>query len=290
MNDLQKQTYAIITPAKNEEENVEALVKTIALQKMTPHLWVFVNDGSVDNTVEKFTVALEQYKVELADTTVTILNYKDFKTGYALGQKYSRVIKYGMNHVDQFLSELDFVGILDCDIQLPSDYYEKIIQKFQANPKLGIASAGSIIEYDEEESIKKKINKTHTPGGFRVWNAECLRQTGYTPTVSQDAVSEARAIMMGWKVSSFADIELSMRKMGAKFGYEYYGKSAYIRHVPFLYVLLGTLNLMRQNRMKDGKSYYRGYRSARKEKVSRIEDAVAIKFFRRRLYYRLLGK
>lgn len=49
--------------------------------------------------------------------------------------------------------------------------------------------------------------------------------------------------MLGWKVKSFPELEVSLRQRGAKFGFEYYGKSAYMRHVPYLYVLAGAARM-----------------------------------------------
>lgn len=286
------QNYGVITPAKNEEATVRGLVQTMANQLLVPKVWVFVNDSSIDNTKLYLLDELKKHPEFESRCMIIILDYIDKEQGYALGEKYSRVVKFGMEHLQRALvyQNLDFVGVLDCDILLPETYYADIIERFGNEARLGIASAGSQIEHDEGSVINTKVNRSHAPGGFRVWRRECLMDTGYTPSVSQDAVSEARAIMMNWKVKSFPELEITMRKRGAKYGFDYYGKSAYVRRVPFSYVLLGAFRLVVQNRLNDGKQYIKGYKQARLQGHSRIKDKLATKYFRSRLYYRLLGK
>ena len=42
--------YIIITPAKDEEENLPNLISSIVKQSIQPLLWLIVDDGSVDST------------------------------------------------------------------------------------------------------------------------------------------------------------------------------------------------------------------------------------------------
>ena len=293
-NSLHK-SIAIITPAKNESSNISSLVGSFSKQTFMPKLWVFVNDGSTDDTVKVFENEVKKNKQLFKQCEIRLVNHRDPDSGYALGEKYSRVIKFGMdevfNHENNNNKLFDYIGILDADVFPQPDYYEKIITKFHLNPKLGIAAAGTQIEFSEDGSkTLSKNNRSHAPGGFRVWRRECLEKTGYTPSVSQDAVSQARAILLNWEVKSFSDIKVEMRKRGSVFGYQYYGKSAYVRWVPFFYVLLGALKLYLNNRYNDANLYLAGYKEAKKNNVPRIKDPIAKKYFRNRLIYKLMGK
>ncbi len=42
--------YVIITPARNEEENIEATIRSVVGQSILPSEWIIVNDGSTDQT------------------------------------------------------------------------------------------------------------------------------------------------------------------------------------------------------------------------------------------------
>ena len=93
--------------------------------------------------------------------------------------------------------------------------------------------------------------------------------------------------MLGWKVQSFPELEVSLRQRGAKFGFEYYGKSAYMRHVPYLYVLA---RMYLSGKKADARQYIDGYNDSAKQKIKRIEDPLAIKYFKNRFFYKLMGK
>jgi cellulose synthase/poly-beta-1,6-N-acetylglucosamine synthase-like glycosyltransferase len=42
--------YALITPARNEAENIERLIQSMIAQTVKPVKWVIVSDGSTDRT------------------------------------------------------------------------------------------------------------------------------------------------------------------------------------------------------------------------------------------------
>ena len=43
--------YIIITPFKNEEENIEGTIKSIIAQSIKPISWILIDDGSKDNSL-----------------------------------------------------------------------------------------------------------------------------------------------------------------------------------------------------------------------------------------------
>lgn len=286
--------YAIVTPAKNEAENMPRLVDAIARQTIPPKVWVLVNDSSTDNTVETFRQSLSNHPELANNCNTVVISHEDSDTDYALGEKYSRVVRSGLQFLSCFSQEtecqFEYVGVLDSDVFPEATYYEKLRIEFSRDTKLGIASAGTQYEEQDGQVVCSRVNRTHTPGGFRMWRTACLKSTGYDPTVSQDAVSEARAIMQGWRVRSFPQMSVNMRKRGLKFGYEYYGRSAYIRWVPQWYVMLGSFRLLGMARRGDATAYRQGYLNARRERIERIRDPIAKRYFRYRILYRLIGK
>ena len=283
---------AIVTPAKNEAKNIPKLVGSLAGQTKRPDLWIFINDGSTDNTVEVLEEEIKKYSKAFEHTSIQISNYEDEDQSYALGPKYSRIIKFGLTKLLSYEKEFKFeyVGILDSDVFPEKVYYEQLLKKFEYNPKLGIASASKQQEDYGNEIITSYVNKSFAPSGFRVWRRACLDQTDYSISISQDSVSAARAIMLGWKVQSFPELEVSLRQRGAKFGFEYYGKSAYMRHVPYLYVLAGAARMFLLGKKDDARQYINGYKKSAKNNIDRIEDPLAIKYFKNRFFYKLLGK
>ena len=50
MNTLNNYHYIIVTPAWNEEDNIERLIRCVISQTLLPVKWVIVSDGSTDRT------------------------------------------------------------------------------------------------------------------------------------------------------------------------------------------------------------------------------------------------
>lgn len=291
MNNL----LAIITPAKNESANVSDLVKSVCEQSLIPDLWIFVNDSSTDDTEKRFREEVGLYSDFVNKCDIQIVKHSYGRNEYALGNKYSRVVNYGMQFLKEYEtingSAFNYVGVLDCDVFPERLYYEKLIGKMRMNDKIGIAAGGTHFEfYPDGRYFTTICSQTHAPGGCRVWRKNCLDQTGYFISISQDSVSEARAIMLGWQVRSFSDISVRMRKRGGKSSFRYYGESEYIRWIPSWYFYLKAAKLYIKGHHQSAKDYVYGYSRAKQENLPRLTDPLAKKYYRYRLYYKLIGK
>lgn len=282
----------IITPGKNESENIKGLVESLTIQSRMPDLWIFVNDNSTDNTEITFFNCIKERNVdERFEFVYTI--YPNRSESYQLGEHYSSLISYALNIVKKYEVDknlkFEYIGILDCDIRLPDNYYAFLLNEFDLNEDLGIVSAGSQVEVQKDgNSFNSVVNSEHCPGGFRVWRSTCLDSTGYSITISQDAVSEARAIMLGWQVKSFPELIVTMRARGSKFGYDYYGRSAYQRHIPFWIVLIQCVYLFFIGRQQSARQYFFGYFTAKSEGVSKISDPLAKRYFKTKLRRKII--
>lgn len=276
--------FCIITPGKNESENLKELMKCLISQSRVPDFWIFVNDNSTDNTEMTFFNSIKELnfddKIEFIYTI-----YPNKSDVYQLGEHYSGLILFAMNIIKEIEFDksvkFEYIGILDCDIRLPENYYSFLLKELELVPNLGIVSAGTQVEEKTDgSSFKSTVDSEHCPGGFRVWKSSCLDSTGYSITVSQDAVSEARAIMLGWQIKSFPNLTVTMRARGSKFGYDYYGRSAYQRHIPFWIVVIQFVFLFFQGRRISAKHYVSGYLSAKSNGLSKISDPLAILYFK----------
>ena len=52
MNLEKNLSYVLITPARNEEVNIEKTILSVIAQTILPEKWVIVSDGSTDRTDE----------------------------------------------------------------------------------------------------------------------------------------------------------------------------------------------------------------------------------------------
>ena len=124
---------AIVTPAKNEAKNIPRLVENMAAQTKRPDLWIFINDGSTDSTVDVFNEEIKKHSTAFKNTQIQLVNYEDEEKSYALGPKYSRIIKFGLNSIfeQEADKKFEFVGILDSDVFPEKAYYEVLLDKFK---------------------------------------------------------------------------------------------------------------------------------------------------------------
>ena len=62
--------YILVTPAKNEAKNLPSLIKAVFNQSIKPILWIIVNDGSTDKTLDWVSSLMEK------DERVKLINHE----------------------------------------------------------------------------------------------------------------------------------------------------------------------------------------------------------------------
>ena len=114
-------------------------MRSVASQTLLPLVWVIVDDGSTDQTsalIESFARARPWVRV------VSRPIGSPRQPGSAVIQAFA----HGLQSVGDVPYE--FLVKLDCDLELPPDYFERILARFERDPRLGIAS-GVYLEQDE---------------------------------------------------------------------------------------------------------------------------------------------
>lgn len=231
--------YLIVTPCKNEENNIMYLWESIINQTIQPKMWIVVDDGSTDSTP----ILLKTLASKHDWIHVNVL--KNEKRD--LGLHYANVVNHGFNYAQNISKETetlcDYFCLIDADMILSTDFFEKIFGKFEISSNLGIAS-GSVI-YKKGKKIVLEDGRDNLPiGGLRVWRRECFLATGGFPiSYSADSVSNVLAILHGWDIEKFEDIEgFQTRETssaeGLWNGFETRGKSDYYRDYHPAYVIL----------------------------------------------------
>jgi glycosyltransferase involved in cell wall biosynthesis len=158
-----------------------------------------VDDGSRDATPQILARYAGQYSWI---TVLSLARDAERKPGSAVINAFTAGFELVKD--DQF----DFVVKLDCDLEIPESYFETLIGRFQADPKLGIASG---IYLEESGTVWKpvKMPKYHAAGCSKRVRAECFREIGgFIPRRGWDTVDEIRAQVEGWKTCHFEDIAL----------------------------------------------------------------------------------
>jgi len=191
--------YVIISPVKDEALYVEKTIQSVVGQSVRPCRWIIVDDGSRDATPQILTRYSEEHSWI---TVLTVPRDGERKPGSA--EIIAFMAGYRLIEQDHF----DFVVKLDCDLEIPPEYFKTLIRRFEANPKLGIASG---IYMEEHERVWKpvKLPKYHAAGCSKMVRAECFHEMGgFILRPGWDTVDEIRAQVMGWETCHFEDIAL----------------------------------------------------------------------------------
>lgn len=191
--------YVVISPVKDEGLYVERTIQSVLGQSLRPRRWILVDDGSRDATPQIIARYAEQGSWI---TMLPLARDGERKPGSAVINAF--LAGYELIKNDHF----DFVVKLDCDLEIPEKYFETLVGRFQADPKLGIAS-GIYVEEHRQAWKPVKMPKYHAAGCSKMVRAECFREIGgFIPNRGWDTVDEIRAQASGWKTCHFEDIAL----------------------------------------------------------------------------------
>lgn len=224
--------YVIITPVRNEEEFIESTLNSIVKQTILPAEFILVNDGSTDRTTE----IIEEFQKKF--NWIKCLEIKD--RGYYLpGSGVVHAFYKGYNKLS--VKDWNYVVKLDGDLSFENNYFESLINEFQKNPKLGIASGG-IYQKNRYKLIKEKAQEDHPWGASKVYRKECLNSIGGIKAIpGWDLADILAAQMNGWQTRCFAELKIihhrptGGRRKGLTGGFFLHGRNLYRFGYSFFY-------------------------------------------------------
>ncbi len=111
------QRYLVVSPVKDEAAHVRRTLDSMVRQTVLPLRWVIVDDGSSDETPR----ILKEYADQHAWIQVVRVGARRRRE---LGITEIKAFALGFERVRSIAS--DFVVKLDCDLDLPADYFERI--------------------------------------------------------------------------------------------------------------------------------------------------------------------
>ena len=121
--------YVLVSPCKDEARYIEKTLRSVARQTVKPVQWVIVDDGSRDDSM----AIVAQYQSEMPFIKVI---HRD--TGArAVGPGVIQAFNAGLAAVDV---PHDFICKFDVDLELPERYFERMLARMAADPRLGTFS------------------------------------------------------------------------------------------------------------------------------------------------------
>jgi glycosyltransferase involved in cell wall biosynthesis len=108
----------------------------------------------------------------------------------------------------------DFIAKLDADLSFERNYFEEIIKRFEADPKLGLA--GGVIW--ERRGSRLVVGSPadppfHVRGATKIYRRQCWRDIGgLVQDLGWDTVDEVKANMLGWRTGTFEGLRVVHHK------------------------------------------------------------------------------
>jgi biofilm PGA synthesis N-glycosyltransferase PgaC len=263
----------MVSPMRNEAKHLEAVIRAMAAQTRPPDAWIVVDDGSTDATRE----ILERAATQLGFLRVVSAPAFPMPEGAdRLSHAAApRVFNYGLSLAGSFA----YVGKLDGDVELPPDYFERLLAEFGSDPQLGIAGGVVVERHGGEWRVHGASHLAHVRGALRLYSAECLRDVGGVREIlGWDGIDIILAHKSGYRTRSFTDLVARHHRptgtaQGALKGHLRWGRCQYIQGYPAYWVLARAVKVgAAEPRVLSGLAYAAGYAQAALKRVPRFDE------------------
>jgi GT2 family glycosyltransferase len=193
--------YVLVTTAYNEARYIRLTLDYVAAQALPPARWIIVSDGSTDGT-------------------------DDIVIEYARRHSFITFVRAGGDHPPSFDAQVDafnlgyshlsgtpyeYIANLDADISFSPDYFRRLVQKFEHNPRLGVAG-GLLSDPGCQPRLALRGETLRSVcGAIQMFRREVYEAIGGYPRLRHggaDTYMDVRARMLGWDVETFPDLRV----------------------------------------------------------------------------------
>jgi poly-beta-1,6-N-acetyl-D-glucosamine synthase len=278
----QDQSYAVVTPARNEAENLRRLAACLAEQTLRPVEWLIVDNGSTDDTPS---VAAE---LAAAHDWIRVVEARGEATP-TRGAPVARAFTAGVEALE---AEPAVVVKLDADVSFDPDYFERLVGEFERDERLGIAG-GVCFELLDGVWQPTYVTEGRVRGASRAYRWACLQDV--LPLEERpwwDGIDGMKANALGWSTRTVHDLgfkhhrQLGRRDAALRRTRFDHGKSAYYVGYRPLYIVLASI--YRAWKQPAALAMIAGYFSAALHREPRTEDEGLRRYVRRQQSIRRL--
>jgi glycosyltransferase involved in cell wall biosynthesis len=202
--------YALVSPCRDEAAFMRRTLDSVARQSVTPAAWVVVDDGSTDETP----AILAEYARRLPWLRVVRRPDRGRRN---VGPGVIEAFEAGCRELD--LSAFDYLCKLDLDLELPERYFEALMLRMEAEPRLGTVSGKPCVRAADGTLTLEPGSDEISAGMTKFYRVECFQQIGgFVRAVMWDGIDCHRCRMLGWAARSCDGPDLRfvhLRAMGS---------------------------------------------------------------------------
>jgi len=255
---------------------------SVAAQSVPPARWIVVDDGSTDETP----AILAEYRKRLSYLQVVPRTDRGRRS---VGPGVIEAFYAGLETVR--LEDFEYLGKLDLDLDLPLRYFELLMTRMAADPRIGTTSGKPYFNHPQTGALVPEVcGDEMSVGMTKFYRTECFREIGgFVRQVMWDGIDCHRARMLGWMAESVADEPLRfvhLRPQGASqkgiwtgrvragFGQYFMGTA------PLYYLASAVYRLLEHPAVIGSAAMLWGYASSALKGVPRYGDPAFRRFLR----------
>ena len=274
--------YLLISPCRDEAQYLRRTLDSVAAQSVQPALWVVVDDGSTDETP----AILQEYVMRLPFLRVVKRNDRGRRQ---VGPGVIEAFYAGLETV--CLEDFEYICKLDMDLDLPTRYFELLMERMESNPRIGTTSGKPWFVHPQRGTLVPEIcGDEMSVGMTKFYRVACFKEIGgFVRQVMWDGIDCHRCRMLGW-IAESRDLEpirfIHLRPQGASqkgiwtgrvragFGQYFMGTS------PFYYVAVAVYRLPAHPAVIGSMAMLWGYFSSWLKALPRYNDPEFRRFLR----------
>jgi len=280
--------YVLISPCRNEADFMRQTLDSVTVQSIRPASWVIVDDGSTDATPR----ILAEYASR--HDWIHIVTRRD-RGRRAIGPGVVDAFYAGYQTINP--DDFEYLCKLDLDLRLPPRYFEGLMMRMEANPRLATCSGKAYIEKNGE-LVNERHGDEASIGASKFYRVSCFKALGgFVREVMWDGIDCHRCRMHGWIACSLDDPDLRfvhLRPMGSSQQSIYAGRmrhgfGQYFMGTGLLYMLANAINRLNERPyVLGGLAMLWGWISSALQGKPRFGDPEFRKFLRRYQWRALL--
>jgi glycosyltransferase involved in cell wall biosynthesis len=199
----------LISPCRNEAAFMRQTLDSVIAQTLRPGRWVIVDDGSTDQTP----AILGEYAKQ--HPWISVVTRSD-RGGRSVGPGVVDAFYAGWETVNP--ADYDYLCKLDLDLRLPPRYFERLIERMEADPRIATCSGKAYVERAGALVSERHGDETSI-GASKLYRVDRFQAIGgFVRGVMWDGIDCHRCRMNGWIACSFDEPELRfvhLRPMGS---------------------------------------------------------------------------
>ena len=201
--------YVLISPCRNEAAFMRQTLDSVLAQTRRPTEWIIVDDGSTDETPAILAVYASQH------AWIKVVTRPD-RGRRSVGPGVIEAFYSGYAAITS--TDYDFLCKLDLDLRLPARYFEILIERMNADPRIATCSGKAYVE-ESGRLVDERHGDDTSLGMTKFYRRTCFEQIGgFVREVMWDGIDCHQCRMHGWIACSWDEPDLRfvhLRPMGS---------------------------------------------------------------------------